>query len=141
MSTYTTAPPAPPLATRISGKYVSVTSFKRDGTPVATPMWFVVDGDTLLAVTDADSGKVKRIRRNPDVTVATCKAGGRVTGAPVAARADVLEGGACERARALIARKYRIDRVLVLPVYKLVQRIRGKRRSGDGVVLAITPRV
>ena len=38
-----------------------------------------------------------------------------------------------------MARKYRVDRVLILPVYNLVQRLRGKRPSGEGVVLAITP--
>ena len=67
---------APPLAARIPGKYVSLVSFKRDGTPVATPLWFVVDGDRLLAITDAHSAKVKRIRRNPDVTLAACRASG-----------------------------------------------------------------
>ena len=38
-----------------------------------------------------------------------------------------------------MARKYRVDRILILPVYNLVQRLRGRRPSGDGVVLAITP--
>ena len=87
MSTPTIERVAPPLAARFPGKYASLVSFKRDGTPVATPLWFVVDGDRLLAITDAHSAKVKRIRRNPEVVVAPCKPDGRVTGEPVAARA------------------------------------------------------
>jgi uncharacterized protein len=139
MSTQTIDRVGPPLAARIPGKYVSLVSFKRDGTPVATPMWFVVDGDRLLAITDAHSAKVKRIRRNPEVTVAACGPNGRATGEPLAARAEVLPPADLERAEKLVARKYRLDRVLILPVYKLIQRIRGKRHSGEGTVLAITP--
>jgi uncharacterized protein len=139
MSTQTIDRVGPALAARIPGKYFSLVTFKRDGTPVATPMWFVVDGDRLVAITDAHSGKVKRIRRNPEVTVAACRGDGRVTGEPFAARAQILPPSDLEAAQKLIARKYRLDRVLILPVYKLVQRIRGRRQSGEAAVLAITP--
>jgi hypothetical protein len=61
---------APRVGARFHGKYLSLTSFKRDGTGVATPVWFVADGERLLISTDAQSFKVKRIRRNPRVTVA-----------------------------------------------------------------------
>lgn len=138
MSTQTLERTAP-LAARIPGKYVSLVSFKRDGTPVATPLWFVVDGERLLAMTDAHSAKAKRIRRNPEVTVAPCKASGRLIGEPIAARAEIVPSGEVEPAQRLMARKYRVDRVLILPVYNLLQRLRGKRPSGEGVVLAITP--
>jgi len=37
------------------GKYVSLTTFKKDGTPVATPLWGARDGDRLLVWTTADS--------------------------------------------------------------------------------------
>ena len=55
------------------GKYLSITSFKRDGSGVATPVWFVQEDGRLLVETDANSGKVKRIRRNPQVLVAPCR--------------------------------------------------------------------
>ena len=139
MSTQTIETVVPPLAARVPGKYVSLVSFKRDGTPVATPLWFVVDGDRLLAITDAHSAKIKRIRRNPEVTVASCKPNGRVTGEPVAARAEILPPSELGPTQALIAHKYRVDRVLILPVYNFVQRLRGRRQSGEGAVLAITP--
>jgi hypothetical protein len=52
------------------GKYLSLTSFRRDGTGVATPVWFVEADGRLLVETDAgsyDAGsyKVRRIRRDP----------------------------------------------------------------------------
>ena len=139
MPAQTIAATGPATAARFTGKYISLVTFKRDGTPVATPVWFVVDGERLLAITDAHSGKIKRIRREPDVTVAPCKPDGRVTGAAVPARATILPASDLERAQELIARKYRLDRVLILPVYNLAQRIRGNRRSGEVAALAITP--
>ena len=61
--------PAAGLKTRFPGRFVSVTSFKRDGTGVATPLWAVDDGRRLYALTDLRSAKVRRIRRNPAISV------------------------------------------------------------------------
>ena len=69
-----------PLDARFGGKYLSITSFKRDGAGVATPVWFVVDGERLLVFTDPNSFKAMRIRRNPRVRVAPCSASGRLWG-------------------------------------------------------------
>ena len=66
------------------GRYLSVTSFKRDGTGVATPVWFVSDGRRLFAFTDLHSAKIRRIRRNPKVLVASCRLGGKLRREPVA---------------------------------------------------------
>ena len=123
----------------IPGKYLSITSYRRDGTPVVTPVWFVPDGERLLVETDAESGKVKRIRGNPAVSVAPCSASGRLRGASVNARAEILGPEALEPVRALMGRKYSVDRILVLPIYHAVQRLRGKPGAGEHpVVLAIT---
>ena len=65
---------------RFRGKYLSLTSFRRDGSGVATPVWFVADNGHLVVETDADSYKVKRIRRDPHVRIALCDARGRVRG-------------------------------------------------------------
>ena len=62
---------------RFRGKYLRVTSYRRDGTPVATPVWFVQDGAQLLAETGASSYKVRRIRANPAISVVACSASGR----------------------------------------------------------------
>src|SRR3954453_23318797 len=85
--------PAPDLEALFPGKYLSLTSFKRDGTAVATPLWFVCDGDHVLALTDLHSPKVRRMRRNPRVLVADCRADGKLHGDPVPASAAALTGG------------------------------------------------
>jgi len=125
------------------GKYLSVTSFRRDGTAVATPVWFVLEGEHLLVETGAASYKVKRIRRNRSVSIAPCTASGRLRGEQVSARAEVLGPEALERVRRLAARKYRADKILILPIYRAIQAVRHKAVNavpeGDPVVLAITP--
>jgi uncharacterized protein len=127
------------MSAAITGKYLSVTSFKRDGTGVATPVWFVADDGNLLVETDAASYKAKRIRHNPTVTVAACTASGKLRGEPVRARAEFLPDSERERVEQLMARKYRLDRILVLPIYRAVQRLRGKSPANDKpVILSIT---
>ena len=128
------------MTVEFTGKYVSLTTFRKDGSAVATPVWFVADDGHLLVETDGDSYKVKRIRRNDNVTVATCDARGRVLGEPVAAHATVLSEDERPRAERLIAEKYRFDRIFVLPIYLAVQRLRGKPlRYERPVILSITP--
>lgn len=90
------------------GKYVSLTTFKKDGTPVATPLWGVRDGDNLLVWTTADSWKVKRITRNGKVTVAPCSARGKIEGDAVDGVAEILDAAGTEKARSAIASKYGI---------------------------------
>jgi PPOX class probable F420-dependent enzyme len=127
------------IAPKFHGKYVSLTSFKRDGTGIATPVWFVTDDGRLLVLTASDSLKVRRISRNPEVTLAPCSASGRVRGEPVPARAELLPKSELHRVEQLMNRKYRTDRILVLPIYRLVQRLRGMHGAPSDAVLAITP--
>ena len=124
----------------VTGKYVSLTTFRRDGTPVATPVWFVTENENLLVETDGDSYKAKRIRRNDHVTIAPCNATGRVKGESVPARAAILSDEELPRVERLLHRKYRLDYIFVLPMYRLVQRLRGRPlRYEKPVVLSITP--
>jgi PPOX class probable F420-dependent enzyme len=127
------------LDARFPGRYVSLTSFKRDGSAVATPVWFVIEDGRLLVNTDPQSFKAKRIRRNPAVMIAPCTASGRLRGDPVPARAEFLPNSELECVKQLMARKYRIDRVLILPIYRAVQRLRGARAGTTEVAIAITP--
>jgi len=121
------------------GKYLSVTSFYRDGTPVATPVWFVHQGERLLVETGADTYKVRRIRANPSVLIASCTATGRLRSRQVSARAEILGPEALEPTRKLMARKYRLDRIFILPLYRVVQRVRNKPTGdGESVIVEIT---
>jgi PPOX class probable F420-dependent enzyme len=123
----------------VDGKYVSVTSYRRDGTGVATPVWFVEEDGRLLVHTGADSFKVRRIRRNPAVTIAPCGATGRLRGAPVAARAEVLAAAEVPRVERLISRKYRVDMLLIRPARALSAALRRGRAAPRPIILSITP--
>jgi PPOX class probable F420-dependent enzyme len=124
---------------RSSGRYLSVTSFKRDGTGVTTPVWFVSDGRRLLALTDLHSAKVRRIRRNPRVLIASCRADGRLRSEPVPARVEVLTATPdLERVQRLLIERYKISYRIVMLIYRLGRRLRGQRSIADGAALAIT---
>ncbi|QTE02716.1 PPOX class F420-dependent oxidoreductase [Streptomyces cyanogenus] len=110
-----------------SGKYLLVTSYRKNGTPVATPVWVVRDGGALGVWTVADSWKVKRIRRRPDVLVGPCDVRGNPTGDQVPATAEITDAATTARYRRLIARKYGILGRLTLLGSRL-------RRGADGTV-------
>lgn len=124
---------------KFGGRYLSLTSYRRDGVPVATPVWFVEENGVLLVQTDAASGKVKRIRRNPSVRVALCTASGRIRGPQVAATATVLEASESRRVGRLIGQKYLLDAPVIKLLWFLKSRLHiGKPRT-HMVILSITP--
>ena len=86
--------------------YVSLTTFRRTGAAVATPVWAAPDGDALVVWTRADSGKVKRLRHTTRVTVAPCDLRGRVEGPEVEGVADVVPHEAWPQALAALRRTY-----------------------------------
>lgn len=135
----TTEPAASSFEARIPGRYLNITSFKRDGTGVDTPVWFVSDGARLFAFTDLRSAKVRRIRRNPKVLVASCWPWGQLRGEPRQAHAEVLtETEDLERVRELLLSRYKISYRAMMLFYRLGRRARGKQSVADGAVLAIT---
>ena len=131
--------PAADLEALFPGRYLSVTSFKRDGTGVATPVWSVSDGRRLFAFTDLHSAKVRRIRRNPRILIASCRVNGKLRGEPVPARAEVLTATAdLERVHKLLVERYKVSYRVVMLFYRLGRRLRGKHSVADGAALAIT---
>ena len=131
--------PAADAEALFPGRYLSVTSFKGDGTGVATPMWFISDGRRLFALTDAHSAKVRRIRRNPHVLVAPCRANGKLRGEPLPAHADVLTATPeLERVQKLLIKRYKLSYRLVMLIYRVGRRLHGQRSLGDGAALEIT---
>jgi PPOX class probable F420-dependent enzyme len=87
-------------------RYISVTTYRRDGTAVATPVWSVPYDDGLAVWTAATAGKVKRIRRSGTVTVAACSMRGTLRGEPLAGQAVLQESADTTQVRALIRKKY-----------------------------------
>ncbi|GLY04015.1 MULTISPECIES: PPOX class F420-dependent oxidoreductase [Actinoplanes] len=94
-------------------KQISLTTYRKDGTPVATPVWHVVEGDTMTIISEADAWKVKRIRNNPRVRVTVCDIRGKVAdgATPVDGTARVLDERESLAARDRIARRYLMSRV------------------------------
>ncbi|MFF1842975.1 PPOX class F420-dependent oxidoreductase [Streptomyces sp. NPDC058217] len=89
-------------------EYVSLTTYRKDGTTVATPVWAAADGEELFIWTRTDSWKVKRLRNDSRVVVTVCDVRGRIAeGAPSAeGTARLLDEAGTRAVRQLLARKY-----------------------------------
>jgi PPOX class probable F420-dependent enzyme len=99
----------------------------------------VQDDGRLLVETGADSYKVRRIRRNPSVTVATCTATGRLRGEQITARAELLAESEVDRVERLMADKYRVDMIFIKPIRALQAALRWGKPRSTSVIVAITP--
>jgi uncharacterized protein len=90
-------------------KYLSLTTFRRDGTPVTTPVWVVaLDEGALGFWTSSESGKAKRLAHTAKVTVQPCDGRGRVKAGttPIEATARVATGAEYSDIRTRIEAKY-----------------------------------
>ena len=92
-------------------KYISLTTYRKTGAPVRTPVWFAEENGKLYIFTNPTSGKVKRMRNNPAVSVAPCTIRGRVTGPDFPGQAHFLSAQAAPAARSLLEKKYWLMRV------------------------------
>jgi uncharacterized protein len=92
-------------------KYISLTTFRKNGAGVATPVWFGEDSDKLYVMTRSDMGKTKRIRNNSQVRVAPCTIRGKVTGPELLASARILPAEEHRHARQTINQKYWMPRL------------------------------
>ncbi|GAA1585446.1 PPOX class F420-dependent oxidoreductase [Actinoplanes couchii] len=116
-----------------SEKYVLLTTFRRDGRAVATPLWVVPDGAGLAFWTVAESGKHKRIRNSGRVTVAPCDMRGVPTGGEtVEATATIGDAADLQRVGAGIRKKYGLVGRLTL--------LGSRMRRGTGGTIAVLVR-
>jgi hypothetical protein len=92
-------------------KYICLTTFRKNGTAVLTPVWFGEDNGRLYVMTRSDMGKTKRIRNHPQVRVAPCTIRGKVTGPEFDAIARILPPQEHAQARQTINRKYWLARL------------------------------
>lgn len=112
-------------------RFIALTTFRRSGAPVSTPVLFVADGDRLLVRTARDTGKLKRIRHTPTVHVAPSDSRGRPLGPAVAGHAHILGPQAVTPTLERLHGKHRI----VGPVFSAIRRLRGQQ----DVIVAIVP--
>ena len=90
-----------------AGAYVSLTTFKRDGSAIATPVWVSREAGRLFVWTEATSGKVKRIRNSARVLLAPSDARGGLQGTQIEGTATVLDLAAdLARVESLHKKKY-----------------------------------
>jgi PPOX class probable F420-dependent enzyme len=90
-------------------RYVLLTTFRRDGRAVPTPIWLAGDAGELVFWSERKAGKVKRIRNSGRVEVQACDLRGQKThGAVVSGQARLLDLADTERVRRVIGRKYGI---------------------------------
>jgi hypothetical protein len=94
-----------------SQNYISLKTFRKNGVGVATPVWFGEEDGKLYVMTRSDMGKTKRIRNNPQVSVAPCTIRGTVTGPEFSAKARIVLPENQARARQTINRKYWLARI------------------------------
>ena len=96
-----------PLSQFEREKVISLETYRRNGEPVRTPVWFLEENGILYVHTDDSTGKVKRIRRNPKVRVAPSHFRGKPKAEYVDARAEVQTNtAAVEKYRSQIYKKY-----------------------------------
>ena len=123
------------LSTVRSNQYISLTTFKRDGTAIATPVWFAEQGGKLYIYTDKEAGKVKRIRNNQQVTLAACSHFGKLKGPMIQAKARILRDATEEKmAHSLIARKYHIMFAAFSGLGKLTSLFNRSTQQGNAYV-------
>lgn len=107
-------------------KCISLTTFKRDGTKISTPIWFNVIGEKIYVTTESGAWKVKRIVNNPSVEFAVCTQRGRVTGQTFGGTAKIVPPA--ELAAVIAAKKRRYA------TFRLIHLIKK-----DQVAIEITP--
>jgi PPOX class probable F420-dependent enzyme len=125
------------VATLAARKFVSVTTFKKNGDAVAAPMWIGRDGDDLFVWTPADSWKVKRVGNNPRVALVPCGRFGKPDeGAqPVDGTAHVVTDPATvERLTKVIQRTYGLE----FHVVTFIERLAALGRRTPRVILRIS---
>jgi len=117
-------------------KYVSVTTFRKDGTPKPLPVWIADFGDRTVGFTTSSSSyKVKRITNDPGVTLQPCNSKGVVIEGSeiVTGTAEVVSGAEFERCEAIVKKKYKLQYTAIKLVGKVAKMI-GKGSGTDAAV-------
>jgi PPOX class probable F420-dependent enzyme len=114
--------PAPLLESLAPQGTVLLTTFRRDGTPIGTPVNIAVEGDHAFIRSWDTAWKTKRMRNNPLVEVAPSTVTGKATGPAIQMQARILSGEESTHAGRLLARKHPILHGVLVP---LTHRLRG----------------
>jgi PPOX class probable F420-dependent enzyme len=120
-------------------QFIALTTFRKTGQAVTTPVWFAQSLGTIYVAVHTDTGKLKRLRRSGQVTIAPCTFSGKITGAVIAGKARILtEPEECTAALTALAKKYSFMR----PIFYFVinaQRLLQRKAKVEDVYIAIEP--
>ena len=94
------------LSLFLDQKYVNLETYKRDGTPVRTPVWFMIDSDIVYVVTREKTGKVKRLKNNQNIRIVPCSFKGKPESEWIKGIAQKVTGEEAEKAIKLRKKKY-----------------------------------
>jgi PPOX class probable F420-dependent enzyme len=109
--------PTPTLERFALQKYVRLTSYRKSGAAVSTPVHIAVEGEHAFVRTWSMSGKFKRMVRNPAVELAPSTWRGRPTGPAIGACVRVLSGAEALHAAHTLAQKYPLLQGILVPLY------------------------
>ena len=107
-------------------KYINLETYKKDGTPIRTPVWFVIDNDLIYVITKENTGKVKRLKNNHDVRIVPCSFKGEPKNEWMSGKAEKIMGEEADRIIKLRKKKYGVSAMLV-----------GLIRKGNPIVYSI----
>lgn len=97
-------------------KTIQLTTYRRDGTPVATPVSIAFDGDRAFFRTWHTAGKAKRLRNDTRVEVVPATFRGEPTGPAIAAEATLLDGADARRAARALGGRHRLLQAILVPL-------------------------
>jgi uncharacterized protein len=118
-------------------EFLSLETFRKNGIGVKTPIWFAQECDMLYIWTRGDSGKVKRIRNNARVNIASCKRFGEATGEWTEAQASVDDSDtAVQHVVSLLRQKLGFGFIMFGMIEGLIERLKGQRRVSIKVSLS-----
>jgi uncharacterized protein len=112
------------LAPISNAKTILLTTYKRDGTPVATPVSLAFEGERAFFRSYDKAWKTRRLRRNPAVQAAPATLRGRPTGPAVSACVTLLDGEQARVAGRALARRHRILQAILVPTTHRLMRYR-----------------
>ena len=96
----------------MKGKYVSLLTYRKDGSPRATQVWFVEEAEKIYVVTQQGRYKFKRIKNNPNVQIAPCNMRGKPSSDYIDGIARILSGDESQHMIGLFRKKYRLFKIM-----------------------------
>jgi PPOX class probable F420-dependent enzyme len=103
-------------------KTILLTTYKRDGTPIGTPVSIAFDGERAFFRSYDKAWKTKRLRNNPRVEAAPCTLRGKPTGEAIPARATLLDDDQARTAATALSHRHRVLQGILVPLSHRIMR-------------------